>query len=175
MLLGNSAILEQNLSILSFYFCNILFGKTRNFEKFIVSTKFVTESIKMNLHTSSASFWNGMIISNLLILSNLCFIALYWHSCVKYLCSFFGSDSTIVNISIYRPKLQVCIKCRTIHEQRFTSWNYKKCSRENNDRLLFCNPITANAEKYIRGVAWNFNWWVRNLFEKWKLASFRVN
>ena len=52
-------------------------------------TKFVPEAIKISLHTSSAPFWNGISVSNLLILSNLLFFGLYLHSYAKHLCTYF--------------------------------------------------------------------------------------
>ena len=60
-------------------------------------TKFVPESIKVNLHISSAPFWNGVSVSNLLILSNLLFFGFCWLRYAKHLCSFFGSDSSKIS------------------------------------------------------------------------------
>ena len=61
-------------------------------------TKFVLESIKMNLHTSYAPFWNGISVSNLLIWSYLGFLGFYWHICGKHLCSVLWIRLCIVKI-----------------------------------------------------------------------------
>ena len=52
-------------------------------------TKIVLESIKLNLHTSYAPFWNEINVSNLLFLSNFWFFGLYWHNHAKHLSGFF--------------------------------------------------------------------------------------
>ena len=59
------------------------------FCKIYFLTKFDPESIRMNLHTSSAPFSNGTSVSNLLIMSNLLFFGFYWLRYAKRLCSFF--------------------------------------------------------------------------------------
>ena len=83
------------LSIIHSCFClNIyIFLKIVEFWENYFLTKVVLESMKMDLHTSYAPFWNGGSVSNWLIWSNLCFSCLIWHSPGKKLCSFFGPDS----------------------------------------------------------------------------------
>ena len=71
------------------FFAWIIFvWKNEEFWKIYFLTKFVPESIKMNLHTSSTPFWNEISISNLLILSNFWFFGLHCHRCGKHLCRF---------------------------------------------------------------------------------------
>ena len=71
------------------FFAWIIFvWKNEEFWKIYFLTKFVPESIKMNLHTSSTPFWNEISISNLLILSNFWFFGLHCHKCGKHLCRF---------------------------------------------------------------------------------------
>ena len=71
------------------FFAWIIFvWKNEEFWKIYFLTKFVPESIKMNLHTSSTPFWNEISISNLLILSNFWFFGLHCHRCRKNLCCF---------------------------------------------------------------------------------------
>ena len=66
------------------FFAWIIFvWKNEEFWKIYFLTKFVPESIKMNLHTSSTPFSNEISVSNLLILSNLVFLC-----CAKHLCRF---------------------------------------------------------------------------------------
>ena len=78
------------------FFAWIIFvWKNEEFWKIYFLTKFVPESIKMNLHTSSTPFWNEISISNLLILSNFWFFGLHCHRCGKHLCRFFASDSIL--------------------------------------------------------------------------------
>ena len=52
-------------------------------------TKFVPEATKISLNTSSAPFWNGISVSNLLILSKFVVFWFYWLRYAKHLCSFF--------------------------------------------------------------------------------------
>ena len=72
-----------------FLFEYLFFWKITEFWKKCFLTKVVIESIKMDSHISYAPFWNGISVSNLLILSNLCFSGFIWNSRAKHLCSFF--------------------------------------------------------------------------------------
>ena len=74
---GNCAVLEQYsnhcLSSILDFCLNIFFEKLPTAEKLIFLTKAVLESMKMDLHTSHAPFLIGINVSNLLMLSNMCF------------------------------------------------------------------------------------------------------
>ena len=99
------------------FFAWIIFvWKNEEFWKIYFLTKFVPESIKMNLHTSSAPFWNGISVSNLLILSNLLFFGLYWLSCAEHLCSFFGSDS--IFLSLKKECMLRCIYLQSVAKNK---------------------------------------------------------
>ena len=78
----------QLFKFLSEYFFLL---KNAEFWEIYFFTKFVTESIKMNLHTSYAPFWNEISVSNLLIWSNLEVLGFQWDKICTVL---YESDST---------------------------------------------------------------------------------
>ena len=101
MVLQHCLVLEQNsryylLSILNFFLIKF-FMRNEMFSEIHFLTKVVLESIIIDLHTSYAPLWNGISISNLLILSNLHYSGLIWHSYAKYLCSFFLDQTLYVH------------------------------------------------------------------------------
>ena len=75
------------------------------FCKIYFLTKFDPESIRMNLHTSSAPFSNGTSVSNLLIMSNLLFFGFYWLRYAKPLCSFFWIRFYVSSSKLLQEKL----------------------------------------------------------------------
>jgi len=77
-----------------------LLEKLRNLEKILLFTKVVLESIKMDLHTSFAPFWNGTSVNNLLISSNLCFFHSVLYFCAEHLCSFLDQTLCIFVLNI---------------------------------------------------------------------------
>ena len=68
----------------------------------------------MNLHTSSAPFWNGISVSYLLTLSNLLLFGLYRLSYGKHLCSFFWIRLYSFRVSISNTSLFY-----DVHSSRF--------------------------------------------------------
>ena len=83
------------------FFAWIIFvWKNEEFWKIYFLTKFVPESIKMHLHTSSTPFWNEINISNLLILYLFLFFGLYWHSHAKHLSRFFWTRLYIAQLGL---------------------------------------------------------------------------
>ena len=102
------------------------------FCKIYFLTKFDPESIRMNLHTSSAPFWNGTSVSNLLIMSNLLFFGFYWLRYAKPLCSFFWirfytgwvqenwkSKRSFTSEHVTTMKYRHCLECQWCRYKRF--------------------------------------------------------
>ena len=83
------------LSVIYFWFFawTIFVWKNEEFWKIYFLTKFVPESIKMNLHTSSTPFWNEITISNLMILSNFGFLVCIVTDVENICAGFYASDS----------------------------------------------------------------------------------